>query len=207
MTEAIDAYLEPIDFYFDFSSPYGYFAAEKIEGIAARHGRSVTWRPILLGAIFKVTGQQPLPAIPLKGGYIKQDLERSARLLDLPFRVPSRFPIATTAACRAFYSVSDGDPALAKRLALALYAAYFVQDRDISSPEVTVDVATQVGISQPEMQHALNEPALRDRLRCEVDDALDRGVFGSPYFIVDGEPFWGSDRLDQVNRWLSTGGW
>jgi 2-hydroxychromene-2-carboxylate isomerase len=207
VSDSIDAYLEPIDFYFDFSSPYGYFAAEKIDGIAARHGRIVTWRPILLGAIFKVTGQQPLPAIPLKGGYIRQDLERSARLLELPFRVPSRFPIATTAACRAFYSVTDGDPDLGKRLALALYAAYFVQDRDISSPDVTVDVATQVGIPREEMQRALNEPALKDRLRTEVDDALSRGVFGSPYFIVDDEPFWGSDRLDQVDRWLATGGW
>ena len=170
----------PIDFYFDFSSPYGYFAATRIDGIAARHGRAVTWRPILLGAIFKVTGQQPLPAIPLKGEYTKRDVERSARLLSLPFRVPSKFPIASTAACRAFYSLYDGDPALAKRLALALYSAYFCDDRDISAPEVTVDIAMQVGIPREVMQRALNEPAMRDRLRTEVDEAISRGVFGSP---------------------------
>ena len=64
---------DPIDFYFDFSSPYGYFAAEKIDALAAQHGRGVNWRPILLGAVFKVNGQQPLANIPLKGDYAAHD--------------------------------------------------------------------------------------------------------------------------------------
>jgi 2-hydroxychromene-2-carboxylate isomerase len=98
---------ESIDFYFDFSSPYGYFAAEKIDEIAARHARSVVWRPILLGAVFKITGQQPLPSIPLKSDYAKRDLERCARLFGLPFRIPSTFPIAGTAPSRAFYWLAD----------------------------------------------------------------------------------------------------
>ena len=207
MAKPIDAYLDPVDFYFDFSSPYGYFAAAKIDEIAARHGRTVNWRPILLGAVFKVTGQQPLPTIPLKGGYSKRDIERSARFFGVPLRVPSRFPIASTAPCRAFYSIVDRDPQLAMRLAQALYTAYFAEDRDISTTEVTLDVAEKLGIPRDGLSHALNEPALKDRLRSEVDGAVARGVFGSPYFIVDGEPFWGSDRLDQVERWLATGGW
>ena len=198
---------KPIDFYFDFSSPYGYFAAAKIDGIAAGHARTVTWRPILLGAVFKVTGQQPLPTIPLKSRYATRDMERSARLFGLPFRLPTKFPIASTAACRAFYAVTDRDPALAKRLALALYDAYFARDRDISSPDVTVDIAAKLGIDKDELIEALNSAALKDRLRQEVDAAIARCVFGSPYVVVDGEPFWGSDRLDQVEKWLKTGGW
>ncbi|MBI2225012.1 MAG: DsbA family protein, partial [Betaproteobacteria bacterium] len=71
----------PIDFYFDYSSPYGYFAAMKIDDLAARHGRSVNWKPILLGAVFKVTGGKPLPSLPLKGDYAKRDMARSARFL------------------------------------------------------------------------------------------------------------------------------
>lgn len=198
---------DPIDFYFDFSSPYGYFAAAKIDAIARKHEREVMWRPILLGAVFKVTGQQPLPAIPLKGAYSKHDLDRSARLFGLPFKLPSKFPIASTAACRAFYWVTDRDPALAKRLALALYEAYFGQDRDISAPEVTIDIGTKLGLGKEDLSRALNDAEVKDRLRREVDAAIGRGVFGSPYIVVDGEPFWGSDRLDQVERWLSTGGW
>jgi 2-hydroxychromene-2-carboxylate isomerase len=193
---------QPIDFYFDFSSPYGYFAARRIEDIAARHGRSVNWRPILLGAIFKVSGQQPLATIPLKGDYMTRDLARTARLLDVPFRRPTRFPIASMAPSRAFYAMADEDPALAKRLALALYEAYFTEDRDISAPQVTLDVAERLGVDRVGLERAINDPVLKDRLRQEVDDAISRGVFGSPYIIVDGEPFWGADRLDQVERWL-----
>ena len=191
-----------IDFYFDFSSPYGYLAANKIDEIGARHGREVAWHPILLGAVFKVTGQQPLPTIPVKGDYAKHDMERQARLFGLPFAWPEKFPIATTAACRAFYTTSDTDAAAAKRLALALYDAYFARNQDISAPDVTLDVAERLGMDRADLAARLNDPALRDRLRTEVDTAIARGVFGSPYVVVDGEPFWGSDRLEQVEQWL-----
>ncbi len=197
----------PIDFYFDFSSPYGYFASTKIDGIAAKHGRDVVWRPILLGAIFKITGQQPLPTIPLKGSYTKHDLARSARLFGVGFRLPSRFPVAGQAPSRAFYWVGDRDRALAKKLAQALYRAYFTEDRDISSTEVTANVAAKLGVNRDELLQALNDPAAKERLKSEVDAAIERGVFGSPYIIVDGEPFWGSDRLEQVEKWLAMGGW
>ena len=196
-----------IDFYFDFSSPYGYFAAAKIDDIAAKYARTVVWRPILLGAIFKITGQQPLPTIPLKGSYAKHDLARSARLFGVPFKLPSKFPIAGQAPSRAFYWVGDRDPVLARKLALALYRAYFAEDRDISSPEVTANVAAKLGVNRDELVQALDDPAVKERLKSEVDAAIERGVFGSPYIIVDSEPFWGSDRLEQVEKWLATGGW
>ena len=197
----------PIDFYFDFSSPYGYFAATKIEELAAKHGRAVTWRPILLGAVFKLNGQQPLTTIPLKGSYAAHDLARSARLFNVPFKLPTKFPVSGTAPSRAFYWLGDRDPAGAKKLALALYHAYFVEGRDISNPEVTGNVAAKLGMDKAALAQALNDAAVKERLKSEVDAAIERGVFGSPYIVVDGEPFWGSDRLEQVDRWLATGGW
>ena len=197
----------PIDFYFDFSSPYGYIASTAIDELAARHRREVAWRPILLGAVFKITGGQPLPTIPMKGSYAAHDFARSARLLGIPYKFPSRFPISGTAPSRAFYWLAGRDPAAAKRLAQALYRAYFAEDRDISNPEVTGNVAARVGLDKAEVLKALEEPAVKERLRSEVAAAIERGVFGSPYVIVDGEPFWGADRLDQVERWLATGGW
>jgi len=197
----------PIDFYFDFSSPYGYLASARIDALAARHGRSVVWRPHLLGAVFKINDQRPLASIPLKSDYTARDLARSARLLKVPFKLPTKFPVGATAPSRAFYWVNDKDPALAKRLAQALYHAYFAEDRDISSPEVTCDVAARLEVDRAELAQALNDPAVKERLRTEVDAAIARGVFGSPYIIVDGEPFWGSDRLDQVEKWLEIGGW
>lgn len=197
----------PIDFYFDFSSPYGYFAGSRIDALAAKYGRGVIWRPILLGVVFKITGQQPLPTIPLKGNYAQHDLVRSARLLGVPYKMPSKFPVSGTAPSRAFYWVGDKDPALAKKLAQALYHAYFAEDRDISNPEVTANVAAKHGIDRDQLLQALNDPAVKERLKTEVDAAIERGVFGSPFIVVDKEPFWGSDRLDQVEKWLATGGW
>jgi 2-hydroxychromene-2-carboxylate isomerase len=197
----------PIDFYFDFSSPYGYFAAAKIDALAAKYGRSVSWRPLLLGAVFKISGQQPLPNIPLKGSYALHDMLRCARWFEVPFKVPSKFPITTIAPCRAFYWVHDQDAAQAKKFALALYRAYFAEDRDISSPEITANVAAKLGIDKAALTAAINDAAVKERTKNEVDAAIERGVFGSPYIVIDGEPFWGADRLDQIERWLAKGKW
>lgn len=196
---------QPLDFYFDFSSPYGYFGAEKIEPLAGKYGREVTWHPILLGAVFKVTGGQPLPLIPLKKDYARKDIQRSARHYGIPLNPPSKFPIAGQAPSRAFYWAAERDPAAAKRLALALYRAFFVDDRDISSPDVTADVAATLGYAREDILAAIGSGPLKERLRKETEDAIAQGVFGSPYIIVDGEPFWGVDRLEQLERWLGKG--
>ncbi|HTE13471.1 MAG TPA: 2-hydroxychromene-2-carboxylate isomerase, partial [Burkholderiales bacterium] len=173
----------PIDFYFDFSSPYGYLAAEKIEALAAKHGRSVNWHPLLLGAVFKINGQQPLPNIPMKGSYAKHDMLRSARWLEVPFKIPSKFPIGTIAPCRVFYWLHARDATLAKQFALAIYRAYFREDRDVSSAEITANVAAKLGMEKASVLQALEDPAVKERARHEVDAAIERGVFGSPYIV------------------------
>jgi len=198
---------DPIDFYFDFSSPYGYLAAKRIEAIAARHGRSVTWRPHLIGAVFPTTGSKPLLDIPLKGDYARRDLPRTARHLGIPFQLPKPFPFMSVAAARAFYWLSDRDSAKAKELAMALYDRAFGAGEEISSAEAVIAVASGVGIDADELRDALNDPAVKERLKAEVNAAIGRGVFGSPYIVIDGEPFWGHDKLAEVDRWLETGGW
>jgi 2-hydroxychromene-2-carboxylate isomerase len=197
----------PIDFYFDFSSPYGYFASARIDSIAAKHGRAVNWHPILLGAVFKVTGGAPLPSLPLKGDYAKADIPRCARLFGLPFQFPTKFPIATQAAARLTVWAQSLDQERAKILASALYRAYFADDRDITNPEVCAEVAAACDFDRVRALTSINDQAVKDRLKTEMDEALARSVFGSPYIVVDGEPFWGADRLDHVDRWLATGGW
>jgi 2-hydroxychromene-2-carboxylate isomerase len=198
----------PIEFYFDFSSPYGYLASEKIEALAAKHGREVSWHPVLLGVVFKQTGAVPLLQIPLKGEYSQRDMHRSARFHGVDrFRVPTRFPIPSQAAARIVLWAAQRDPALAARVIHALYRAYFVDDRDISSPEVAVSVAASCGLDAAEARAAIEDPSIKDALKRANEQAIAKGVFGSPYIIVDGEPFWGLDHLDQVERWLATGGW
>jgi len=197
---------DPVEFYFDFSSPYGYLAATRISQLAGKYGRGVAWKPILLGAVFKVTGSGPLPSLPLKGPYSKRDMERSARFLAVPFKLPDPFPVSTQAPARAIYWLEQKAPGRIEACVLALYRAYFVDGRDISSPDTTADVLASLGLDRAEALAAIGEPAIKERLRSATQTAIERGVFGSPYIFVDGEPFWGSDRLDQVERWLKSGG-
>ena len=197
----------PIEFYFDFSSPFGYLASEKIDQLAAKHGREVMWRPYLLGAVFKITGGVPTMLVPIKGDYYKRDFARSARYMGVAYRQPTVFPINSVTPSRAFYWLDSRDPARARNLARALYRAYFVDDVDISSAENALAIAAKMGLDAAEVRAGINDAAVKDRTRAEGDKAIAKGAFGSPYLIVDGEPFWGSDRLDQVDKWLATGGW
>jgi len=196
----------PIDFHFDFSSPYGYLGAELIEALVSRHGRSVNWRPMLLGVIFRETGGAPLTEVPMKGAYSLHDFARSARFHGVPFRMPSRFPIPAQAPSRIVLALRDTDPALAARVVKALYRAYFVDDRDIADPEVAASVAGQAGADAAAARAAVDDPAAKDALKREVAQAIAAGVFGSPFVIADGEAFWGVDRFPQLDRWLATGG-
>ena len=197
---------DPVLFHFDFSSPYGYLAAQRIDALAARHGRTVDWRPMLLGVAFRQTGMAPLTAVPLKGDYSTRDFARSARFHGVEFRMPSRFPIPSQAPGRLVTWLKATEPAAAIPVAKALYRAYFVDDRDISDAEVAADVAARSGVDRAAARAAMDDPQVKDAFRRDVDEALARGVFGSPYIVVDGEPFWGVDRLDQVDRWLASGG-
>jgi 2-hydroxychromene-2-carboxylate isomerase len=198
---------EPITFYFDFSSPYGYVAAQLIAPIAARHRRDVLWRPILLGAIFKSTGGRPLKELGLKWEYSRHELARAARRHNFPFVVPERFPFAAVAASRAFYWLEATDPGHAAPFARAVFRAAFAEGSDMSLPMAVAAAAATVGIDDAALMGALDDPRWKDRLRAETDQALAKGVFGSPFFMVDGEPFWGAEHLPEIDAWLASGGW
>ncbi len=198
---------EPIEFYFDFSSPYGYLAAETIDSLGERTGRRVDWRPFLLGAVFQETRGEPLLNIPMKGDYARHDLERSARLIGVPFVIPGSFPFMSIAAARAYYWMLDRDRAKAVDLAKTLFREAFGRGRDINSAAAVTAVCARAGVDAEELAAALTDPALKQRVREEVDGAIAKGVFGSPLIIVDGETFWGHDRLDQVALWVERGGW
>ena len=196
----------PLQFHFDFSSPYGYLAAERIEALATKHERGVEWRPMLLGAVFKITGTQPLTFVPLKGDYTRRDLPRTARFHGIEFRMPSKFPIATQAAARIVVWQRGVDARRCAPLVRALYRAFFVADRDISDPDIAAEVATEAGVDRSAARAAVDDVAIKDTLKHDVEAAIAAGVFGSPFVVVDGEPFWGLDRFEQIDRWLATGG-
>lgn len=200
-----------IDFHFDFSSPYGYLASERIEAIAERCGRRLVWHPILLGAVFRITGQAPLTEAPLKGDYSVRDFNRSAREHQLPYQHPQNFPIGAVAASRAVLWLRDNSDeqlrAATGNMIHSLYRAYFSQGEDITDTAVIARIADSLGLDSEAMMQALSSAPVKEALRTEVEQAIALGVFGSPMMIVDNEPFWGHDRLEQMERWITSGGW
>jgi 2-hydroxychromene-2-carboxylate isomerase len=198
---------KPIEFHFDFSSPYSYIASEQIEAVAARHGRTVDYKPVLLGAVFKASGGAPLTEqYGPKAIYAKRDFERSARFAGVPYRTPSRFPIGSVAAKRSVVWLQQHQPALVALFIHAVYRAFFVDDRDISDADVVSDIAREVGIDADALAAGVQQAEVKDRLRALVDHAIRVGIFGAPTIIVDGELFWGNDRIPQIERWLEKGG-
>jgi 2-hydroxychromene-2-carboxylate isomerase len=195
-----------IDFYFDFSSPYGYFASTRIDELAAQYRREVKWHAILLCVVFQTTGSAPLTALPLKGDYSLRDFERTARFHGIPFKRPESFPISTQAAARAmlWLQATAGD-AKAREFAKAIYKAYFVNGIDIGNSANVAQVAASVGADAVALLAAIGSPELKEQLRKEVAHAIEKGVFGSPFIIVDGESFWGFDRFDQLEGTLKHG--
>jgi len=195
-----------IDFYFDFSSPYGYLASTQIDALAVRHRRVVNWRPFLIGALYKQLGYAPLEQ-PGKRAYFLHDVPRSARAMGVTLNFPPSFPEALIAPARAVYWIADRDAAKAGAFAAAAFRAYWSEGRKLADPEIVAEIAAGQGFAKEAVLAVLNDQAVKDRLKAETDEAIAAGIFGSPFIVVDGERFWGSDRLDQVEKWLATGGW
>ncbi|CAG1000584.1 2-hydroxychromene-2-carboxylate isomerase [Burkholderiales bacterium] len=197
---------KPIEFFFDFSSPYAYLAAMRIEDLVRPYGREVAWRPVLLGVIFKAVGGAPLTEYGLKGPYSVHDFARSARFCGLPYHMPEPFPIATQNAARLVLGVAHDLPQYTGDVVRAIFAAFFVHNRNINDPAVLGEICQGLGLDAAKHLKSIEEAALKEALRANCDEALSRGVFGAPFMFVDDEPFWGNDRLPQVEHWLKTGG-
>jgi 2-hydroxychromene-2-carboxylate isomerase len=197
---------DPIDFYFDFSSPYSFLAAEQIDALAARHGRTVRYRPILLGIVFKASGSAPLTQqYAPKARYSELDFERSARYAGVRYRHPSKFPIGAVGASRAVLWLQQRQPEMVNAFVHAVWRAFFQDDRDISDNAVVAEIAQSIGLDGAQLMEAAQDPAVKDALRRQVEEAIALGVFGAPTIVVDGEMFWGNDRLPQIERWIASG--
>jgi 2-hydroxychromene-2-carboxylate isomerase len=190
------------EFWYEFASTYSYLAAMRIEKAAEEAGVSLLWRPFLLGPVFRAHGWEtsPFNLYPDKGRYMWRDMEREAARLGLPFYRPKNFPQNSLLAARiALLGTETGwTPVFTK----AVYTAEFGEGRDISDPEVLGAILTDLGLDAGTvMAEALTETN-KTRLRRMGEDAVSRGLFGSPTFIAeDGELFWGNDRLDQALDW------
>lgn len=195
----------PIHFWFDFSSPYSYLASEWVDALAARHGRTVSWHAMLLGATFKAAELRPPASYPIKGAYMLRDFARSARMEGLPFVMPEPFPIPTQNAARIFWWLHEQDPARAAAWARAGLRAYFTRNVPLNDAAALKVLAAQTGLDADAAEAACGDERIKRRLIDVNDEAVRLGIFGAPTIIVDGEPFWGHDRRAQIERWLTNG--
>ena len=197
-----------IDFYFDFISPYAYLGSTQIEAIAARHGRTVNWRPVLIGVtILKIMGMKPLPETPMKGDYLRHDAVRMAKVFGVPFSYHGLKGHNSVAACRAFLWLKEQDTALAVRFAHRIFKRLWIEGRDITQPDAVGEEAAALGIDRTALLAAIATDAGKQALNIAVDHAIKAGAFGVPYVIADGEPIWGCDRMWMLEHWLAHGTW
>jgi 2-hydroxychromene-2-carboxylate isomerase len=194
---------DPIVFYWDFPSPYAYIGANEIEAVAAKHGRSVDWKPVSIGHLWKaIPDRTPFPKI--KMDYMMHDWTRSARLAGLPIvTTPDPFPTDAKLPRLLFYRLKAQDVAKAKAFALAAYRQYWGEGKDIARPEHLAGIVKSLGIPETEIAAAAEDAAARQAVLDSTAEAIALKAFGTPTFMVDGEMFWGSDRIDQIDRWLA----
>ena len=200
---------EPIEFWFDFISPYGYFASTRVDALAARHQRTVDWRVFFMRGLVqeKLGITEPIFTLPIKGDYFRADVPRMARWFGVAYDPISVVDFNPLPAERAFLWAKARDPAAAVGFAKRVYRATFGEARNLSSPDAVAAEIDRVGLNGAALREALDGTALKRELATQTEAAAARGVWGTPTFIVDGELWWGSDRMTLLDEWLARGGW
>jgi 2-hydroxychromene-2-carboxylate isomerase len=197
-----------MQFYFDFISPFGYFASLRIDALAQKYGREVEWRSMLLGvSVLKVMGMKPLMETPLKGDYLRREFARYVRRHRLVLKRAADGPgMDPRSSGRAFHWTLAQHPALAKPLARAIFHRYWVEGEDLSSPESVAALAPE-GFDPGVLLAAIRGDESGRLLRAGVERSMQLGVFGSPTVLVDGELFFGVESFATLEEWLASGGW
>ncbi|UST54190.1 2-hydroxychromene-2-carboxylate isomerase [Comamonadaceae bacterium OTU4NAUVB1] len=193
-----------VDYYFTPQSPWTYLGHARFADIARRAGAEVRVRPVDLGAVFPVSGGLPLgKRAPQRQAYRLVEMARFSRHLDLPINPqPKFFPVAGDDASRLIIAADlhDGTEA-AMALCGAIFAAVWVQERNIGDPAVLEAIAAECGLDARRTEQAHSQ-AVQERYDDYTRQAIEAKVFGAPSYVVEGEIFWGQDRLDFVERAL-----
>ena len=185
-----------VEFFFDFGSPSTYLAWTQLPQIAAAAGANIIWQPMLLGGVFKATGNQSPISIPAKGRYTMQDFARFARRYGVPIAFNPHFPINTLTLMRGAAGYLGS--AQFERYLSAIFEAMWVNKKNLGKPEVVAEVITRAGLDPAEFAHLVSDEEVKDRLKAITEQAIQRGAFGAPTFFVGEEMFFGQDRLDFV---------
>ena len=193
-----------LEFWYEFASNYSYLSVMRISDLAKQTGVEVTWRPFLLGPIFKSQGwdTSPFNLYPVKGRYMIRDMQRLAESRGLPFVMPPTFPANGLKAARL--ALIGADEGWIEPFTRAVFEAEFGRGEDIAQPAVIEKALSGLGLDSASLLARAEEPEIKQRLKDQTAEASSRGIFGAPSFITeDGELFWGDDRLEQALAWAA----
>ena len=191
-----------VEFYFDFGSPYSYLAYKALPAIAAAHDAQIVWRPMLLGGVFKATGNHSPAEVPAKSRWMHQDMQRWAARYGAVFSFNPHFPINTLLLMRGAVGMQMRGPEF-HRYMKAVFDAMWAEPRNLGEPAELAAVLRQAGLDADVFLALAYDAAVKDQLKKHTEEAVARGVFGAPTFFVGEEMFWGQDRLDFVAAALS----
>jgi len=193
---------QTVEFYFDVGSPAAYLAWTQMPRLAAETGAVIDSKPMLLGGVFQATGNKSPMEVPAKGRYVMSDLQRFAQRYQVPFSQNPFFPINTLILMRMATGVQMQDTSRLAAFVDSIYRAVWVEARNMNDPATVAEVLQAASFDAPAMMALAAEPQVKERLKAVTQDAVARGVFGAPTFFVNGQMYWGQDRLDFVKQAL-----
>jgi 2-hydroxychromene-2-carboxylate isomerase len=194
-----------VEFYFDVGSPASYLAHTQLPTLCAQSAAELIYRPMLLGGVFKATGNASPNSIPAKGAYMTHDLQRYARRYQVTLNFNPYFPINTLHLMRAITGVQMRQPERFQALVDAVFSALWVDELDLGNLEVVAKLLADKGFEAHEVFALTQDEKVKDQLKHTTELAVARGVFGAPSIFVGDELFFGQDRLDFVREALNQG--
>ena len=191
-----------VEFFFDFGSATSYLAYTQLPKIARDTGAHLVWRPMLLGAVFKATGNASPVNVPAKGRWMNDDLARWARRYGVAFVRNPFFPINTLTLMRGAVGMQMRGAEEFARYVEAIFRAMWVLPRNLADAEVLKATLAQASFDSEEFMTLVADPQVKSKLIANTEEAVARGAFGAPTFFVGTQMFFGQDRLDFVREAL-----
>ncbi|TFY84207.1 2-hydroxychromene-2-carboxylate isomerase [Pseudomonas kairouanensis] len=191
-----------LEFFFDIGSPATYLAHTQLPALCAATGTQLVYQPMLLGGVFKATGNASPITVPAKGRYMFEDLARYAKRYNVALRFNPHFPINTLLLMRAVTGIQMRQPEHFQSVVDCLFSALWVEGRHMGDPAVVAAVLTEHGFNPEELLALANDEAVKAALKDKTEQAVQRGVFGAPSMFVGNQLFFGQDRLDFVHEAL-----
>ena len=192
-----------LEFFFDLGSPATYLAYTQLPALCAATGTQLVYKPMLLGGVFKATGNASPITVPAKGRYMFEDLARYARRYNVPLQFNPHFPINTLVLMRAITGIQLHHPERFQDFVDCLFRALWVESRHLGDPTVVAAVLTEHGFNPDDVVALANDETVKAALKDNTEQAVQRGVFGAPSMFVGNQLFFGQDRLDFVREALS----